>query len=237
MASEWDLGSRYYANYCHGSWPSPPTVTGVNVQQNVQQNFAPTPSSSQSTVPGPSAPEGTRTDTFILPKVTIKCINPDRKSEYKNYLIRDVDSTNMQTLSGVKSVLKEELGEVVPAGFDFDVGFYSGNKQVWMRTDCDVHEFLGILEEEPDCVLWCMGRSTKNRVRVRRPSLDDSDSEVPKRSKKKKTTQEEKQEQVDDTVDELKLKHGTKFTNLQYRVWAETIISGSHKSLADPPRG
>ena len=42
---------------------------------------------------------------------------------------------------------------------------------------------------------------------------------------------------VDDTVDELRSKHGTKFTSLQYRVWAETILSGSHKSLDDPPRG
>ena len=51
------------------------------------------------------------------------------------------------------------------------------------------------------------------------------------------TTYEDKQEMVDDTVNELRSKHGTKFTSLQYRVWAETILSGSHESLDDPPRG
>ncbi len=42
---------------------------------------------------------------------------------------------------------------------------------------------------------------------------------------------------VDDSVDELRAKHGTKLTNLQYRVWAETILSGGHGSLDDSPRG
>ena len=51
------------------------------------------------------------------------------------------------------------------------------------------------------------------------------------------TTYEDKQEMVDDTVNELRSKHGTKFTSLQYRVWAETILSGSHESLDDPLRG
>ena len=37
---------------------------------------------------------------------------------------------------------------------------------------------------------------------------------------------------VDDTVDKLRSKHGTKFRPLQYWVWAETILFGSHS-----PRG
>ena len=41
-------------------------------------------------------------------------------------------------------------------------------------------------------------------------------SEVTRNSKKKKTTYEDKQEMVDDTVNELRSKHGTKFTSLQY---------------------
>ena len=76
------------------------------------------------------------------------------------------------------------------------MGFYRGNKQVWMRSDSDVKE-----------------------------------------EKKKTTTYEDKQEMVDDSVDELRSKHGTKFTSLQYRVWAETILSGSHESLDDLLRG
>ena len=34
---------------------------------------------------------------------------------------------------------------------DFDVGFYRGNKQVWMHSDNDVKEFLSILKEKNVC--------------------------------------------------------------------------------------
>ena len=120
----------------------------------MQQNFAPNvPLSSRSgTQPDPEGTEG-----FILPSVTAKVINPDRRSDYKNYLIRDVHSNDVQSLNEVKTLLQEELGERVPTSFDFDVGFYRGNKQVWMRSDNDVKEFLSILKEKPECVLWCTG--------------------------------------------------------------------------------
>ena len=111
----------------------------------------------------------------------------------------------------------------LPTIFDFDVGFYRNNKHVWMHFDNDVKELLSILKEKPECVLWCMRRSTKKRSRDLRSSSEESDAchEVGKKSKKKKMTYEDK-EMVDDTVDELRSKHGTKFTSLQYRVWAKS---------------
>ena len=42
---------------------------------------------------------------------------------------------------------------------------------------------------------------------------------------------------VDELVDELRDKHGESFSNLQYRVWAETVLGGHHKSLDKPPKG
>ena len=61
-----------------------------------------------------------------------------------------------------------------------------------------------------------MERSTKKRSRDLRSSSEVSDAchEVGKKSKNDK-------EMVDDTVDELRSKHGTKFTSLQCHVWAE----------------
>ena len=56
--------------------------------------------------------------------VTAKVINPYSRSDYKNYLIRDVHSNDVQSLNGVKTLLQEELGERPPTIFDFDVGFY-----------------------------------------------------------------------------------------------------------------
>lgn len=125
------------------------------------------PSLPPSSLPGLS--EGS--EGFAILRVTVKVVNPDRKSEYKNYLVRDVDPTCVQTLNEVKSLLKEELGEILPTGFQFDIGFYRGNKQVWMRTDSDVQEFWQLLREKPECVLWCMGRSgKKSKGREHRPT-------------------------------------------------------------------
>ena len=72
------------------------------------------------------------------------------------------------------------------------MGFYRGNKQVWMRSDNDVKEFL---KEKPECVLWCMARSTKKRSSDHRNSSEESDAchEVTRKSKKKKTTYELRQ--------------------------------------------
>ena len=75
------------------------------------------------------------------------------------------------------------------------MGFYRGNKQVWMHFDNDVKEFLSILKEKPECVLWCMGRSTKKRSRDHRNSSEESDTchEVTRKSKMKKMIYELRQ--------------------------------------------
>ena len=62
-----------------------------------------------------------------------------------------MNSNDVQSLNGVKTLLQEQLGERVSTSFDFDVGFYRGNKQVWMRSDNDVKKFLSILKEKPEC--------------------------------------------------------------------------------------
>ena len=87
------------------TWPSPSTIAGVNVQQN----FAPI-------VPLPSRskpqPDSEGTEGVILLFVTVKVIDPDRRSDYKNYCTRDVHSNDVQSLNRVKSLLQEELGEL-----------------------------------------------------------------------------------------------------------------------------
>ena len=49
------------------------------------------------TQPDPKGTEG-----FILPSVTAQVITPHSRSDYKNYLIRDVHSNDVQSLNGVK---------------------------------------------------------------------------------------------------------------------------------------
>ena len=180
--------------------------------------------------------------------ITVKVINPDKKSDYKTFLIRNIDMDNLDGVNGIRSLLKEELGDqYLPKGLHFDIGFFKGNKQVWMRNDKDAEEVLRNLRMKYECTLWCSGKTDKQKAKKRPAERDatdsnDSDSEQEQTRKKKKKTgkrktmQEEKRERTDDTVDELVEKH-TKYTHLQYRVWAETIVARRHDSFDEPPKG
>ena len=164
----------------------------------MQQNFIPSvPLSSRS---GPQS-DPKYTEGFILLSVTAKVINPRSRSDFKNDLIRDVHSNDVLSLNGVKVWCRKScMGERVPTIFGFDVGFYRGNKHVWMRSDNDVKEFLSILKEKPECVLWCMVRSTKKRSRDLRSSSGESDAGHEVGKKSKKMTYKDQQKMVDDTL-------------------------------------
>ena len=47
--------------------------------------------------------------------------------------------------------------------------------------------------------------------------------------------QEEREEQVKDTIDKLREKHGTRYSPMQLRIWSEMIQGGIDSSLTDCP--
>ena len=92
--------------------------------------------------------------------------------------------------------------------------------------------------------LWCDGKADHRSAKRSVSDLNFSDSDgendarLPKsKSKKKRTQYEEKAERIEDTVDQLKEKHGNQYTLIQYCIWAETMESGQHSSVENPPIG
>ena len=84
--------------------------------------------------------------------------------------------------------------------------------------------------------------SKKRKKRSKLPASEgssDSDNDQHSQTvkKKRKTASEDKENRVDDTVDKLREKHGTSWSTIQYRVWAETIVGGRHTSFDQPPKG
>ena len=59
---------------------------------------------------------------------------------------------------------------------------------------------------------------------------DDSDDDLSNLKKKK-----DRDEKVQKIVDDLKSKHGLKYTMLQLRIWAELISSGLYTNSSEPP--
>ena len=62
----------------------------------------------------------------------------------------------------------------------------------------------------------------------------ESEKTVSKK-KKRSCAQEEREEQVKDTIDKLREKHGTRYSPMQLRIWSEMIQGGIHSSLTDCP--
>ena len=46
---------------------------------------------------------------------------------------------------------------------------------------------------------------------------------------------EEREDRVQSCMHELREKHGTSFTPMQYWIWCEMIVGGLHASVDDPP--
>ena len=186
--------------------------------------------------------------TPSLLSVQVKIINPDKKSEAKLFMLWNVDKENLGTLTDLRGMILEQFGEeAVGSELDFEMGFYRNNKRVWVRSAADFNDYIKkAIYSSDNITLWCMGVSEKRRRGKHGRDYSDSTSDCDSddmhqrsrpKSKKKKTKHEEKLERVDELVDELKLKHGTTYTSIQYRVWAETIEARSHSSLDSPPTG
>ena len=176
-----------------------------------------------------------------------------KKNEAKLFMLRNVNFHGMNSPKDLYAVIIEQLGsKTVADSTDFEVGYYVGNKRVWIRNQNDIHDIIHLLKTKDNhsVTLWCMDHSATPTVRSKRPRnptvlvSDDSDDETPEKQqtakskpRKIKSRQEEKLERIDDLIDQLKEKHDTKYNVMQYRIWAETIDAGRHSSLEMPPRG
>ena len=155
--------------------------------------------------------------------------------------MRNVDLCQLDNPERLRKLFTEQLVDEVSSQHNFDFGYYQGNARVSVRSVEDCKE-LAKNAVKSKSILWCMGVD-KSSKRAR--ALDDldsdegSDNETRRKSKrgKKRSKHEEKMDRIDDTIDELKELHSTNFNSIQYRVWAETILAGTHTSLESLPKG
>ena len=184
-----------------------------------------------------------------LVTANIKVLSPGgKRNDHKTYVMRDIDLKALPDIESLKELILKRFGSnTVSATLEFDIGYYQGNKRIWLRSPEDFAELIRLLRSRGGTI-WCDGLSQhdiRTATQVKRSApVESSESEVEEevqvaksRKKKKRSAFDERLEQVDNVVDELRDRHGTKFTSIQYRVWAETINSGRHTDLDNPPRG
>jgi hypothetical protein len=163
------------------------------------------------------------------------------------FTLRDLTEDDLSSPESVKEAIFVQVGEdTVPRSrkLDFQVGFTNKSHKMWINNDRDIHDALEILKTGK-LTLWCIGvgsKAAKKRTRENDSESEASDTEVVSKgnashSKKKKTASEERESRVVELKKQLREKHGSTYSGIQFSVWAETIAAGNHDSLDNPPTG
>ena len=170
--------------------------------------------------------------THVLLKAVLKGGNKDGKT----FTIRDVDTAAISSCDDMKMLIREQLSEDIVTE-DFDIGFVNGSSVIRIRNKEDLSDVWAALRKPGNkMTLWCDGlveRRANSRKRVQGEDVD-SDREVTQARPPKKK-QADREDKVQETVDNLKETHSSRYTPMQLRIWAEMIVSGMHSSIEDPP--
>ena len=62
----------------------------------------------------------------LIPSVSLKVINPDKKSDTKLYILRNVSWQHLSSPDGVRSYFVDQLCEQVSSNPVFDFGYFKG---------------------------------------------------------------------------------------------------------------
>ena len=174
------------------------------------------------------------TDQASTPTFTysIKILNPNKKTDFIIQKLRvschftSVDDIKAQIISSCEGKVAEDLEQL---------GYMSpGNqKKRWLFTDNDVKDMYHEYSGKQEILLWCHGKGKTSKR-----SSPDSETGT-KGSKAPRTSNYEihcqKLEEVQEIKDDLKERHGGKYTPEQLSAWAHLLQMGRHDSRDTPP--
>lgn len=127
----------------------------------------------------------------------MKVINPDKKSDAKLYILRNVSWQHLSNPDKVRDFFVDQLRDQVSSNAVFDFGYFQGNKRVWVRNSDDLKEVHKLLKtnDSHSVTLWCDGKSDHRPAKRSGSDLNFSDSDgendtcLPKSKGKKKSVQ------------------------------------------------
>ena len=181
-----------------------------------------------------------RNHESIISKLLVKAVCKSTKQAPKTFTLRNVDIANTTSQGQLKKVIKEQLREDLVK--EFDVGYYQSSTVVSIRSSQDLAEVWNDLKAGKKVVLWCDGLKGEEGGKSKKRKQNDLDSEesdeeetdYQRRPSNKKCKYKLKDSKLEKIVANLKQEHGTTFTALQYRIWAE-LIDGDLTSSTKPP--
>lgn len=166
----------------------------------------------------------------LVKKLLLKAVSKKApKTDSKVFCLRNV---NLSSVKELKKLISGSFCDDITSK-DFDVGYMQGSNVIRIRTKDDIEEFHSLVDRSQNnaVCLWCDGL----RLSKKRDSGDDSDDDMPKSKKARKNESSERDKEVEDCLKKLKDKHGSQFTPMQLRIWAEMRAVGQYMSLETPP--
>ena len=161
-------------------------------------------------------------------------MNKSNPKESKLFTLRNLQINNISSCENLKCFIKSQLSNDIVEG-PFDVGVLQGNLAVSFRSTEDIKEAWEQLRAGKNTTLWCDGMASGKKKRSHDYDTDNEEDIEKKKPKKRKKKEDDREEKVEKLVEGLKAKHGTTYTPIQFRIWAEMIAGGVHISQDEPP--
>lgn len=128
----------------------------------------------------------------------------------------------------------DEFDSLLPPTTEFQCGYFCGKQSTkyWLMCLADVDAMNKHVEKAKGSVmLWCDARSTKKPDQ----QSDCSGNKRKKSDELPPSKRRQIEEELDTIVEELKEKHGNKYTLPQFRCWARMISSGKYDDTDNIP--
>lgn len=154
----------------------------------------------------------------------VKIFNSENKKEHQVFVLRDVSQAVVSTPETLMQEMRKQFGSHVAKKRPFAVGYMKGNMKVSIRTPADMSDVWLHVSRGENVTIWCEG--------IGHCGGSDSDDEIHKKRRKKRkkvSALEEKNERIEEMVGNLRKKHDSRYTSIQYRLWAEMIDIGTHR--------
>lgn len=175
---------------------------------------------------------------------SVKITNPSKKSEYE--VLRMESNVVYASVADLKYQLLREFGGKVgdpvhTVGY-IEPGHGVRGKQVWLSSANDLR-LMYEMHNNKRILLWCFG--VPPRIGSKRPSPNSGTGDgvnagastgVPRaRRSTNYDRHADRISEVEEIEEELKEKHLEKFTDMQYRAWANLVKMKKHASLDQAP--
>ena len=158
----------------------------------------------------------------------VKIIPSDKKGDAQTFEWHNVHDTFHSPLL-LREKLRESFQDKLPASGSLQVGYIAkrGNGKRWIEQEADLASMYKHFEASQTVTLFCEGRPKSQTTATANTGA--------KSRKRKASSYSDHEEEIDRLSIELSEKHGSKYNEQQYRLWARMIVNNQHDNMDEPP--